>query len=228
MSGISASEKWIANIIRLNSEKPSKKAEGMTPGEFKKLPDGCTLVWNGSDSLRGMSGTLHINGDGWVVKWEKGFPCAGTFLHIQEYSDWLSHVGLRTLTYTGPIPSGYESTGEFRIPTPEDCYLRSDGLGVVHPGCAHTLPIGPRLILRSVTPPWVAPKWMKPGCWLWSNDGEIWHLSHNRPVVNGGCYSGLSHCVSAIIAVVWDAKGFTPPPFTGWKESLRQIPESAT
>lgn len=204
--------------------------------EFKKLPDGCTVVWNGSDRHTGMSGTLHVNGDAWVVKWEKGFPCAGTYLHIHEYSNWVSHVGLRTFTYTGPIPSGYESTGEFRVPTTVDHYLHTDGQHVVKPisgvkpSGTNNIPKGPRLILRPVVPPWTAPKWMKPGCWLWSNTGDLWHLSNQKPEVwkdalyscaEGSLLTRVGEFTDNLIA----GDPFTPPPWRNWKESLRQIPE---
>jgi hypothetical protein len=211
----------------------------VTIEEFQNLHDRCRIFYRHHNGTE-VCGTVTILGNDWCIQYDNGSRATGRMDEMQCSDLWLlnihianppvEHAKMVLIAYTGTIPSGYEATGEFRQPVPKDCYLHQDGKLVVVPNehKNNTLPVGPRLILRPVTPPWTAPKWMKPGCWLWSNNGVNWSISNMRPIQCERHYAAEMDSIGASLGKTYEVlfgHVFTPPPFTGWKESLRQIPE---
>lgn len=112
------------------------------------------------------------------------------------------------------FPDEYEATGEFRMPSDGEYYITREGCVMDRNAQVN----GPQIILRKKYEP---PKWLKPGTWIYENDGK-WFASNREP--SRCCAGYISNHPSVTTKLSNDLfPSFTPPPV-----NLYRIPGSLT
>lgn len=122
--------------------------------EFKALPNGTRVVWNGFRAIAPITGTFTRDGDFYKVAWDNNGHVIGSFSTLQSHEGWVQQVDVVNFaTIKVEIPAGWVATGEFRSPSPlVDCYLHQDGVTVIEAKCGNQPCLGPRVILKRIVP----------------------------------------------------------------------------
>ena len=121
--------------------------------EFKALPNGAKVVWNGSSNQ--ITGVFTRDSETYRIEWSDNGTADGRFDSLPGNEWWVSKIGFAPsiATISVPIPAGWVATGEFRSPAPQvDCYLHQDGVTVVEAKCGNQPCLGPRVILKRIVP----------------------------------------------------------------------------
>lgn len=122
--------------------------------EFKALPNGAKVVWNGS--INQITGVFTRDSETYRIEWGDNGTADGRFDSLPGNEWWVSNIGFAPsiATISVLIPAGWVATGEFRSPSPlVDCYLHQDGVTVVEAKCGNQPCLGPRVILKRIVPP---------------------------------------------------------------------------